>query len=256
MGRPEPLDTPLANHQEIRRRRRGRRRRRATRSTGWLDFDGGGQSQTRSSAAGFDGEPPAKPTLSVSPGGSAVVGQAITFEAKASDAWSPPVDFAWDFGDGGTGSGQTVTHTFGSPGTFTVRVTASDKAGNTASANTTVTVGPRGAAQGPARHRSGHDPRHARQLPDACPNPDQADADGDGIGDACDTSNTPVGSKSVAVRVVSGEVFYKPPGCFAQAPAGFKPLSGGATLPVGTTLETTKGRVELAAAARRAVRRR
>jgi hypothetical protein len=71
------------------------------------------------------------------------------------------------------------------------------------------------------------------------------------VGDACDTQNTPVALKSVAVQVVSGDVFYKlPAGTKAQAPRGFKPLVGGATLPVGTTLETSKGRVELVAAAR------
>jgi hypothetical protein len=66
----------------------------------------------------------------------------------------------------------------------------------------------------------------------------------------CDTSNTPVALESVAVRVVSGNVFYKLPTSLNQAPAGFKPLTGGATLPVGTTLDTSKGRVELTAAAR------
>ncbi len=213
----------------------------------WQDMDLDDETGTVFAAA-FDGQPPATPTVSVSPGGSAVVGQAITFHATASDSWSPPVDFAWSFGDGSTGTGATLTHTFGSQGTFTVRVTASDQAGNTAAASTTVTVGPAQAGQGPDTDRD-----TIPDVPDNCPtvpNTDQADADGDGIGDACDTSNTPVALESVAVRVVSGEVFYKPPSSLAQAPAGFKPLTGGATLPVGTTLETTKGRVELTAAAR------
>jgi PKD domain/Thrombospondin type 3 repeat len=199
-------------------------------------------------AAAFDGAPPSTPSVSVSPGGSAVVGQAMTFHATASDSWSPPVDFAWTFGDGTTGSGETVTHVFGAQGTFTVSVTASDQAGNTATASTTVTVGPAQAGQGPDT-----DQDTIPDVPDNCPtvpNTDQADADGDGIGDACDTSNTPVALESVAVRVVSGEVFYKPPASLSQAPAGFKPLTGGATLPVGTTLETSEGRIELTAAAR------
>jgi hypothetical protein len=214
---------------------------------GWRGI-GFGDEESTVSAAAFDGQPPATPTLSVSPGGSAVVGQAVSFHATASDSWSPPVDFAWIFGDGGTGSTDTVSHVFGAPGTYTVSVTAADQAGNTATASTTVTVGPAQSSQGPDTDRD-----TIPDEPDNCPtvpNTDQADADGDGIGDACDTQNTPEPLKSVAVRVVSGEVFYKPPASLSQAPTGFKPLTGGATLPVGTTLETSKGRVELTAAAR------
>jgi hypothetical protein len=206
-------------------------------------------------AAAFDGAPPDVRSLSVSPGGIAVVGQAITFHATASDSWSPPVTFHWDFGDGttaDTGTGD-ATHAFATAGTFTVTVTARDDAGNTAAATTTVTVGAAQGGQGPDT-----DQDTIPDTPDNCPtvpNTDQADADGDGIGDVCDTSNTPVALKSVAVKVVSGEVFYKPPSGTApgahlgQAPPGFKPLQGAATLPVGTTLETSDGRVELKAAA-------
>jgi PKD domain-containing protein/thrombospondin type 3 repeat protein len=220
---------------------------------GWIDHDSRGETDTIF-AAPFDGEPPQVRSVSVSPGGSATVGQPITFRATASESWSPPVDFAWTFGDGGTGVNAEVTHTFQTAGTFTVTVTASDQAGNSAQATTTVTVGPaQGGGQAPDADRD-----TVPDVSDNCPtvaNTDQADADGDGIGDVCDTSNTPVALKSVAVKVVSGEVFYKPPSGAApgahlgQAPPGFLPLKGAATLPVGTTLETSNGRVELKAAA-------
>ncbi|MFB6243970.1 MAG: PKD domain-containing protein, partial [Halobaculum sp.] len=52
-------------------------------------------------------------------------------------------EYAWQFGDGGTASGtllSTPTHTYGDPGTYTVRVTATDPSGNEATNTTTVTV--------------------------------------------------------------------------------------------------------------------
>jgi len=41
-----------------------------------------------------------------------------------------PYTYAWDFGDGTTGSGATPSHTFVTPGTYTVRLTASNSAGS------------------------------------------------------------------------------------------------------------------------------
>ena len=37
--------------------------------------------------------------------------------------------WAWDFGDGTTKSGETASHTYGTPGTYTVKLTVTDNAG-------------------------------------------------------------------------------------------------------------------------------
>lgn len=47
------------------------------------------------------------------------------------DGWI--VDYAWDFGDGETGSGVTVDHTYVMPGTYTVTLTVTDDLGSTGS---------------------------------------------------------------------------------------------------------------------------
>ena len=61
----------------------------------------------------------------------------------------------------------------------------------------------------------------------------------------------PVPGKSVVVKVVSGQVFIKKPGGGrATGPAkGFVPLTGAANVPVGSQLDTSKGRVALTSAA-------
>jgi hypothetical protein len=63
----------------------------------------------------------------------------------------------------------------------------------------------------------------------------------------------PVPGKSVVVKVVSGQVFIKyPPGYVPRAtgPAkGFVPFVGSANIPVGSQLDTRKGRVALTSAA-------
>jgi hypothetical protein len=82
---------------------------------------------------------------------------------------------------------------------------------------------------------------------DNCPanaNGDQADADADGIGNACDTSNgaaAPVLGSTATARVISGTVLI-------QRNGRFVPLKGAETIPMGSTLDTTKGTVEVATA--------
>ncbi len=82
------------------------------------------------------------------------------------------------------------------------------------------------------------------------------DRDHDGLlddEDNLDGSKPPVPGKSVVVKVVSGEVFIKfPAGKGPRAvtpPAGFVPLKGAANVPIGSQLDTAKGRVALTSAA-------
>jgi PKD repeat protein len=64
-----------------------------------------------------------------------------TFDGRGStDAEGPLASYAWDFGDGTTGTGPTASHTYVAEGTHTVRLTVTDGAGGTASTTAAVTV--------------------------------------------------------------------------------------------------------------------
>ena len=69
-------------------------------------------------------------------------GSAITFDARGStdpDA-GDVLTYAWDFGDGTTGTGATASHTYADDGSYAVTVTVTDKAGVSDSKGTTATV--------------------------------------------------------------------------------------------------------------------
>jgi PKD repeat protein len=83
--------------------------------------------------------------LTVNAGGpySGEAGQPVTFEASVGLGGRPPgteVSVSWEFGDGATGLGQSTTHVYTTPGTYTVRVVASVGPGQTAEATTTATI--------------------------------------------------------------------------------------------------------------------
>jgi DNA/RNA endonuclease G (NUC1) len=75
------------------------------------------------------------------PAGAIAEGDTASFSAASSlDPNGTVASYQWDFGDGSTGSGVNVTHTFVQDGAFTVRVTVTDNDGLTDSATFTVNV--------------------------------------------------------------------------------------------------------------------
>ena len=73
----------------------------------------------------------------------AVLGSSITFDSSGStDPDGTIVSYAWDFGDGNTGTGSSPAHTYQSDGTFTVELMVTDDSDATHSATTTATITP------------------------------------------------------------------------------------------------------------------
>ena len=57
--------------------------------------------------------------------------QPTTVQFSANVRGDTPIDYAWDFGDGETGTGANPTHTYSEAGTYTVTLTASNESGQT-----------------------------------------------------------------------------------------------------------------------------
>jgi DNA/RNA endonuclease G (NUC1) len=75
------------------------------------------------------------------PAGAIAEGTSATFDASSSlDPNGSIASYAWDFGDGSTGSGASISHTFKQDGSFTVRVTVTDNDGLTDSATFVINV--------------------------------------------------------------------------------------------------------------------
>jgi PKD repeat protein len=64
------------------------------------------------------------------------------FQGDAREGVPPYTSFSWDFGDGGTATGQNVCHTFEQPGTIPVTLTVTDSTGSVHSETGHITVDP------------------------------------------------------------------------------------------------------------------
>ncbi|HEY2396853.1 MAG TPA: glycoside hydrolase family 44 protein [Rudaea sp.] len=66
---------------------------------------------------------------------------AVSFSgAGSNDPDGSIAGYAWTFGDGGTGSGVSTSHTYAAAGTFTAKLTVTDNRGATGSATMTITA--------------------------------------------------------------------------------------------------------------------
>ena len=102
-----------------------------------LPPDGENTSSGTIGAGVFDATAPIVDSVTVPQTATAEV--PVEMSASASDLWSTAA-IRFDFGDGATQAGGTVSHTYTIAGTYTVTVTATDGAGNTAISTRTITV--------------------------------------------------------------------------------------------------------------------
>ena len=70
------------------------------------------------------------PVADAGPDRSVVQGTTVIFDAGGSSDNVAIVSYEWDFGDGTTGTGVTITHTYVDPGTYVVMLIVKDTAGN------------------------------------------------------------------------------------------------------------------------------
>jgi PKD repeat protein len=76
---------------------------------------------------------PNAPTITSS-AASASIGQSIRFDATATDPTGFALTYLWDFGDGASASSRAADHSYTTAGTYTVRLTAFNSVGGSATA--------------------------------------------------------------------------------------------------------------------------
>ena len=93
---------------------------------------------TASTTATIVGQPPVANAGGPYTGG---IGTIISFSgSKSNDPQGEALTYAWNFGDGATGTGVSPTHAYTTLGTYNVSLTVTDTANLTATASTTATI--------------------------------------------------------------------------------------------------------------------
>lgn len=96
--------------------------------------------QVGSGGGGFG--PPTNVQI-VNPPFTATAGQPVGFNAATASVNNPGAfiqSYVWNYSDGGSDFGQSVSHVFSSPGTYTVTLTVTDSTGASAQTSTTISV--------------------------------------------------------------------------------------------------------------------
>ncbi len=106
---------------------------------GVVGYVSGSGSSAAASVQGFEVTPPSFSSVSIP--AKATVGKPIGFSATAGEFWGPLTD-TWQFGDGATAGGASVSHTYSAARTATVTVTATDPLGNKVLKTAPVQVAP------------------------------------------------------------------------------------------------------------------
>src|SRR5262249_9420330 len=106
--------------------------------------DEAGQSSTATQSVPVLTNPPTPPPTAdfVFSPPPATTGASVLFHPRTPPAATHPriQGYSWNFGDGGTATGQTPTHTFGSAGTFAVVLVITDDLGQSGTSSKTVQV--------------------------------------------------------------------------------------------------------------------
>ena len=100
------------------------------------DDDGGADTDTGTAVVGN-----VAPTITSVTAPDGMEGAPIAFSVSATDPGADTITFTWDFGDSGSATGASASHTYVDNGTYTVTVTANDGDGGTDSQTETVVVG-------------------------------------------------------------------------------------------------------------------
>ncbi len=97
-----------------------------------------GSSSVAISASSAGNQPPTASATAAPTSGKAPL--VVAFTGSGTDSDGTIASYAWTFGDGGTSSAQSPSHTFASPGNYTATLTVTDNGGTTGSSTVAISA--------------------------------------------------------------------------------------------------------------------